>query len=80
MTDKQTNPKELSEQDREVLLTRLKNNLALITLQAEIAEARMRIQKANLEEVLYAVKMNEMQNPPKDESKNPLKNADSQAR
>jgi len=81
MEENKTNPKELSDRDREQIITKLQKNLALMTLQAEIAEARARIQKANLEEVLYTIKMNELKEPPKEAPKsNPLKNADSQAR
>ena len=66
----ETNQKELKEvspEDRARVLKRLRDNQEVLELQALIAEARMRIKKANLEELLYSLKHDEFKNPPKND-------------
>lgn len=61
--NKTSNIKKLSPEERNQLVKNLSESLELLTLQADIAEARARIKKNNLEEVLYAIKITELQNP-----------------
>lgn len=53
----------------ERLVTNLEETLKILERQAMIAECRMRIQKANLEEILYALKINELKEPKNEPNK-----------
>lgn len=71
--DNKSNFKKLNPDQRKEIVKNLTESLDLLNLQAEIAEARARIKKGNLEELIYAIKISEMENPPKppkDGSKN----------
>lgn len=61
----ETNQKELEPKtiDREAAIKRMHEQLELFNLQAEVAEARARIKKANLEEILFTLKISELQKP-----------------
>jgi len=65
MADVKNNIKKLQPEDRAKLVKNLEQNLELLNLQAMVAESRARIKKANLEEIIYAVKIEELKNPPK---------------
>lgn len=69
MTDSKTNVKKLNPSERADFVRKLNDNLELLDLQANIADARARIKKANLEELIYAIKINELENPPKENGK-----------
>lgn len=69
MTDSKTNVKKLNPSERADFVRKLNDNLELLDLQANIADARARIKKANLEELIYAIKINELENPTKENGK-----------
>lgn len=73
MTDnnkpKEATLKKLSPEDRKNMAQSLRDNLELISLQADIAEARARIQRSKMEEIYYTLKISEMEKP-KDNGEN----------
>jgi len=69
MEESKTNVKSLNPltaETRDGLMKKLKDTHEILELQAQVAEARMRIKKANLEELIYALKQHELEQKPND--------------
>lgn len=65
MEENKTNINSLDPEKRKALLDKMKDTYELMEYQALIAEARTRIKKANLEEIVYALKQHELEQKPK---------------
>jgi hypothetical protein len=67
MEENKTNLKDLSPEKRQEVIENWNKNRDLLVAQAEVAEARARIMRAQLEELSYTMKINELKNPSPDE-------------
>lgn len=71
MIDNKDNIKKLDPSTRQDLISKLEANYEILDLQARVAEARARIQKAKLEEIAYALKLQEFEEGKKDPQPSP---------
>lgn len=62
-----TNQQELSIEDKKKLKEKLESTCELLEVQARVEEARMKINKAKLESLVYLLKFDQLKNPPKND-------------
>ena len=64
MEENKTNLKDLTAEQKLDFIRKLNDNRDVLVAQAEVAEARARILKAQLEELAYTMKIQDLKNPP----------------